>query len=215
MTKYLDESALFKILDRAYERALSSAPLPGIDSSLTLANKYLNRKGTLAEKVEALITWQNTKAATIGFFTGFGGITALPVTIPSNLASVLYIQIRMVAAIAIMGGYDLKNAKVKTMIFTCLCGNVATDVLKSYGIQLSTKLTQQVLLTLEEKILTKIQTTIAGKIIGRVSESGLLSTTKAVPFLGGIVSGTFDAFTTNAIGKVAKMVFINDKKNDA
>ena len=52
----------------------------------------------------ALIRWQNAKCATSGFIAGLGGSITLPVSIPANISSVLYIQIRMIAAIAYMGG---------------------------------------------------------------------------------------------------------------
>lgn len=39
----------------------------------------------------------------------------LPVAIPANISSVLYIQLRMIAAIAIMSGHDVKDDKVRTL----------------------------------------------------------------------------------------------------
>ncbi|WHP42989.1 hypothetical protein [Lysinibacillus capsici] len=41
----------------------------------------------------------------------------MPITIPTNLASVMYMQMRMIAAIAQIRGYDLKDDQVDL----CIC----------------------------------------------------------------------------------------------
>lgn len=41
----------------------------------------------------------------------------------------------MVAAIAHMGGDDLKSDEVKTFVYACVAGNGAKDILKDSGIQ--------------------------------------------------------------------------------
>jgi hypothetical protein len=38
------------------------------------------------------------------------------ITLPTNITSVLYIQIRMVASIAHLNGHDLKSDKIKTLV---------------------------------------------------------------------------------------------------
>ena len=96
------ETALLRILDWAYDKATDG--LPGFGSANDLAEDYLMRDGTLSENVNALIRWQNTKAGTSGFLTGLGGLITLPVTVPANISVVLLVQVRMIAAIAIIGG---------------------------------------------------------------------------------------------------------------
>ena len=115
--KRFNESVILKALEWAYERALTSAPFPGVDNSITIAQNYLKQKGSLEQQVNSLIRWQNTKAATIGFITGLGGAATLPIMIPGDIAGILFIQVRMISAIAMMGGHDLKDDKVKTLIF--------------------------------------------------------------------------------------------------
>lgn len=98
-----------QILDWGYDKATNG--LPGTPTAQELAEDYLSKHNSVESAIHSLIKWQNTKAATSGFLTGLGGIITLPVAIPANLASVLYVQIRMVAAIAYMRGYDLKATK--------------------------------------------------------------------------------------------------------
>jgi len=55
-----------------------------------MAEEYLAGDGTLSDKVNSLIKWQIAKAGTSGFLTGLGGLITMPVTIPANLACVIY-----------------------------------------------------------------------------------------------------------------------------
>src|SRR4029453_1712251 len=50
------------------------------------------------------------------------GIAALPVAIPANITGVAIVQVRMVAAIAHLRGYDLDDHRVPTPLVMCLMG---------------------------------------------------------------------------------------------
>lgn len=98
VAKDLTESKIMQVLDFAYDKAMTG--LPGLDSAVEMAESYMKERGTLEHQANSLVRWQNTKAATSGFVTGLGGLLVMPVTIPANLASVYFIQIRMIAATA-------------------------------------------------------------------------------------------------------------------
>ena len=49
-----------KVLAWSYDKAVNG--VPGLDSAIELAEDYLNEDGSLGEKVDSLIRWQNTKA---------------------------------------------------------------------------------------------------------------------------------------------------------
>lgn len=96
-----------RALDFAYDKAVNG--VVGMDSASEIAESYMKVEGSKIDQANSLIRWQNTKAGTSGFLTGLGGIIVMPVTIPANIASVMYVQIRMIAAIAHLGGHDLKD----------------------------------------------------------------------------------------------------------
>jgi len=141
MAEQLTQGKIMDALDWGYDKAVNG--VPGLDSAQEMSENSLSGDGTLHEKSNSLIRWQISKAGTSGFLTGLGGIITMPVTIPANLASVMYVQIRMIAAIAHMGGHDLKNDKVKSLVYAYLAGNAAKDILKDIGIVVGTKLTAQ------------------------------------------------------------------------
>ena len=103
------------------------------DSAEDLADAYMEDDAPLVDQVNSLIRWQVTKAATSGFLSGLGGLITLPIAIPANVGVVVVVQLRMIAAIAFMGGYDVKNDRVKTFAYACLAAGTAPR--KSYGRQ--------------------------------------------------------------------------------
>ncbi len=135
----------------------------------------------------------------------------MPVTIPANITSVIYVQVRMIAAIAKMGGHDLHDDRVKTLVYTCLCGNAAKDVLKEIGIKVGTKLTEQAVKNISGAVITKINQAVGFRLLTKFGQTGAINIGKAIPFVGGIVGATFDSVATNTIGNVARDTFIEKK----
>ena len=193
-------------MDWAYEKAISG--MPGLDSAPQLASSFMDKEGTLREKANSLIRWQNAKAGTSGFVTGIGGLMTLPVAIPANLASVLYIQIRMIAAIAYMGGYDLRDEKVKTLVYMCLVGNFVKDILQETGIRLGTKFTAMAIERISEKSLLLINQRVGFRLLTTSGTKGMINLGKAVPLVGGIIGGSIDVAATNTIGNMARNTFL-------
>lgn len=201
-----------KALDWSYDKAVNGG-VPGMDTAIELADSYLQKSGTLDEKVKSLILWQNTKSATSGFLSGLGGIVTLPVAVPANIASVILVQMRMVAAIAHMGGYDLKDDQVKTFVYACLAGNGAKDILKNAGVQIGKKLAVSGIKKIPFEVIKKINQAVGFRLLTKFGEKGIINLGKMVPLIGGIIGGTVDAAATNTIGKVAHKLFIQEPKS--
>lgn len=204
----MDRNAITEVLEWAYDKAVFSG-IPGTDSSVELAEEYLKQDGTLVERVNSLIRWEVAKSVTSGFMTGLGGAITLPITSPANLASVLYIQLRLIAAIAHMGGHDVREDKVKTLAFVCLCGSAVTEVLKEVGIKVGMKLTEQAILKISAEVIAKINTAVGFKLLTKFGQTGVVQLGKAVPLIGGGIGALFDGVSTNIIGNVARDTFIS------
>ncbi len=205
----LDATIVGKALDMAYDKAVDGVPgVPGLGSAEGLADDYLNDSGSLEDKVDALIRVQVLKAATSGFVTGLGGVITLPVAIPANLASIMYLQLQMVAAVAHMGGHDVRNDRVRAVCYACLCGNAAAEVLQGAGIAIGKKLTERAITRLSSEIITKINQAVGFRMVTKFGQTGAINLGKAIPLAGGVIGGAFDGTTTYAIGRVAKNVFV-------
>ncbi|MFP3667767.1 EcsC family protein [Priestia sp. SIMBA_032] len=204
----LTPSKMVQFLDWSYEKALNG--LPKTQSTQELAESYLSKHNTIDDAIDALIAWQNTKAGTSGFLTGLGGAFTLPIAIPANLASVLYVQLRMVAAIAYMRGYDIKDDQVKTLAFIALTGQAAGDILKEFGIKTSTSFLKVAIRKVPGEVIKKINQRVGFRLMTKFGSKGIINLGKLVPVAGGVIGATVDVIGTNTIGKVAKdKLFIN------
>lgn len=210
MGNLISSETMHEVMEWAYEKATDGI---GLGSSVDMAKDYLSESGSLEDKINSLIRWQNTKAGSAGFVTGIGGLATLPATLPANIASTLYIQIRMISAIAYMVGYDIKHDKVKTMVYLCLLGNGTGEVLKDFGVTASTKFAENFIKKkITGEMLSKINKAVGFRLVTKAGSKGLINLTKLVPIVGGVVSGTFDAVTTNLVGNTARDMFL-DKNN--
>ena len=196
-------AALRQGFDWAYEKALDG--IPGIDGAATLAARYAARHTSVDQAVAALIARQSGIAGAAGFLTGVGGFVALPAALSANLASALFLQARLIAAIAHLRGHDTRSDEVRALALACLTGSKAADTLKDAGVRLGTRLGRDVAGWVSPVVLKKLghanvpAVYAAGNVVMR--------TGKFVPLVAGAIAGGFDAAMTQMIGRTADRVF--------
>lgn len=203
-----NSSALIKIenaLAWAYEHAIEG--FWGRSGAEQCAEEHIRSQGDPEAAINSLISWSIWEAGGAGFLTNIGGVITLPVAIPVNVASVFFIQLRMIAAIAHIRGYDARSHKVRTLAIACLCGTAATDALKDVGISVGAKMTTQALNQISGAALTKINQAVGFRLVTKFGTTGAVNLSKLVPVVGGLVSGGLDAATTSAVGETAKKLF--------
>lgn len=202
------------LLDACYQAALDG--IPKVSSSVdTLVDEYRGKSETTAEAARKLISNQLIKCSTSGFLSGVGGALTLPVTVAAvsaNIGSVIYMQMRMVAALAQMGGYDIHSDQVQTMVYVCLTGKAMSDILKSAGIKTSERLAVNVKKKLPGLVCTAINRRVGMRFVTKFGEKGVVNLGKMVPVVGGVVGGGFDFATTKMIGDNAYRMFIAEQK---
>ncbi|MBF8693417.1 MULTISPECIES: EcsC family protein [Pseudomonas] len=205
----ISQEKITQALDWAYEKSVNG--FSGLDSAQELADSYMKSDDTPYEQANSLIRWQNTKSATSGFVTGLGGLITLPIALPANLTSVLFVQVRMIAAIAHIGGYDIKDDRVKTLVYACLTANSVKEVLKDVGITVGNKLLMNAVKSISGQTLKAINKKVGFTLVTKMGKTGVINLGKSVPLIGGVVGGSFDAYTTNKIGNIARDTFTPKK----
>ncbi len=195
---------LRQAFDWAYERAVGD--LPGLDGAASLAARYAGRHPDPDRAVAALIAWQSGVAGTAGFLTGIGGFVALPVAMPANIASALFIQARLIAAIAQLRGHDIKSDEVRALALACLTGSKAADTLKDAGVRLGTRVARDGAGWLSPVLFKKAAHAVQAPAVCAAG-SGAAKFGRFVPVVGGLVAGGFDAAMTRMIGRTADRVF--------
>lgn len=202
----MTQEEIMNLLDSLYQKVIDGIPKvsPSIDQ---LAENYLQKSPRLDQAINKFISYQIAKCTTSGFLTGLGGIITLPVAIPANVGSVLYVQMRMIACIAYMCGYDTDSDQVQTLVYACLAGISVNQIIKNTGIQFGTKLSISMIKKIPGTALTKINQRVRFRFITKFGSKGLINLGKAVPVVGGIIGGGFDLVETKLIADRAYKMF--------
>ncbi|OBZ32693.1 EcsC family protein [Megasphaera sp. DISK 18] len=205
MGALITEEMMQNALSWAWDSSING--VPGSGTAVELANDYLKENENLESAIDSLVSWQVRKCGASGFITGLGGLATMPVAIPVNLGSTLYIQMRMVAAIAYMCGKDIHSDQVQTLGYLCLCGNSGKEVVRNFGIQIGTKIARQQIQRIPRETLKAINRAVGFKLITKFGEKGIINLGKMVPVVGGVISCGVDAAATRAIAAEAKNRF--------
>lgn len=201
------------LLDSIYRYVMAGVPTVS-EPVEELAGSYLAHYPNDRKKaIEKFVTNQKLKCSSTGFVTGLGGLLTLPLTLPADLVSSLYMELRMIAGIAYIQGYDLKDDAVKTAMYLCLVGNAAGDVVKQVGIKLSGQYALKKLLPkLSREVIVKINKAVGFRLVTKAGSKGLINLTKMVPVIGGVVGAAFNWCEVAFYAKVAKRMFGEEVK---
>ena len=201
------QEQILKLLDELYEKSINgiSRVSPPIEE---FAKNYLDKDPDNQIAAKKMINNQVLKCTTSGVITGFGGLITLPVAVPANVSSVLYVQMRMIACAAYMGGYDTHSDQVQSLVYACLAGVAVNQIIKKIGIKAGEKLAENLIKKLPGAILVKINQKVGFRLLTKFGTKGLINLGKMVPGVGAAISGAFDFGETRIIGKRAYNWFL-------
>lgn len=215
----ISQEDVMKILDSCYEKCLNGIPKvsPSVEE---MANDYLKKYKTKEEACKAMIRNQITKCATSGFITGFGGFITMPVTLPANITSVIYVQMRMIACTSYMAGFDLDSDQTQTLVYACLAGVAVNNVMKQTGIKFGVKFANGLIKKIPGKVLTKINQKVGFRFVTKFGTRGVINLGKLIPGVGAVIGGGLDLVETKIIAKRSYKWFfehdfsVNKKDNE-
>ena len=196
-----------KLLDGLFEAAMDG--LPGQPTAAELAAEYRATPGTLEQQTTRFIRWQVAKCATSGFLTGLGGLITLPVTVPADLAANWYVQMRMVAVVALMHGHAVREDRVRSLVYLCLVGSALNEVARNVGIKIGEHFGKQLIQRVSVETVRAINKAVGVRLVTKFGERGLFNLGKMIPIVGGIIGAGFDGVACVAVGKAARIVFAN------
>ena len=224
VTAKADAGWLINSLDFVWERVvLGESKVNPEKSCFQLAADYMDSGKTPEECARNFINWQTGKAGVAGFALGLPGIAAMPLTIPADFASSAYIQLRMIAVIGILFGWEATSDQFRTTAFSCLLGTITSEAVRDVGVKASTRFGSRLVGNISGKSLQRFNTAIGiprllikgvktgakagGKATAsataRAGSKGIINLTKMVPLLGGIVGGGLNIVFTRQMGLAA------------
>ncbi|MBK8447132.1 MAG: EcsC family protein [Micropruina sp.] len=180
--------------------------IPGAKSA---AAKSLQSRGEHEAAVEWIVMQHVGYAGAQGLLTNIGGLLTLPVALPANLAGLAVVQMRMIAAVAHLRGYDVDDRRVRVALTLAMLGEdeirkqIAAGKLPSTPMVVATapvfdpNLDRHV----NERVFGDLGTKMAGK-------HAVVQAAKRIPLIGGGVGAAADGYLTYALGQYARREFV-------
>ncbi|GGR53567.1 hypothetical protein J2S40_001366 [Nocardioides luteus] len=161
------------------------------------------------EKAILRIIAETTAASgSAGFVTSLGGFITMPVTIPVNITGQAILNARMVGAIAHLRGWNLDDESVRYAILVVIAGGSPNAVLAEFGKTLSRKLTETAIKRLPMEAVRAINKKVGFMLVAKYgTKRSLVTLSKGVPLIGGVVGGSFDAAFTTIVARAATKAF--------
>lgn len=200
----ITQDGIMKTLEWSYQQTING--IPGQKNIDEFINDYLSKYDE-ETAIDKMINFQISKAGVSGFLTGMGGLVTLPVAVPANITTVILFQMRMVAAIARIRGYDLNSDQVQTFVYTTLTGTTVKDLVKQSGINIGNKLATTVVKRIPGAVLTKINQKVGFRLFTKFGTKGAINMGKMIPVVGGVIGCGVDIVSTKAIANSAKKTF--------
>jgi hypothetical protein len=177
----------------------------GFPGARETARKQLLTSHDSEAAVRAIIEQHVRLAGLGGFVTQVGGVMALPVTLPANVAGLGAIQLRMAAAIAHLRGHDLSAPRVRIASMATLLGEEGVGEAMANG---DLDRTPRDLAfgppLADEELRARLTAIIGQQLLMRVTaKSATLTLARGVPLIGGTVGAGMDAVYTWRIGRYA------------
>lgn len=203
----ITQEDMMKILDSCYEKCLDGIPMVS-KSVEDMANDYLIKYGSKEKACRAMLKNQIKKCTTSGIVTGLGGVITMPVAIPANIGSVIYVQMRMIACVAYMADYNLSSDQTQTFIYACLAGVAVNSLMKQAGIKFSVNFAKGIIKKVPGSVLKKINQKVGFRFLTKFGSKGIVNFGKMLPGVGAIVGGGLDLVETKIIANRAYKWFM-------
>jgi EcsC family protein len=178
-----------------------------VDSAQAVADKARASTAGPDSAIDTVVRQHTRAVAAGGFVTGLGGLVTLPVALPVNVAEFYLLATRMVAAIACLRGYDLRQPEVRSAILLTLVGADSDDLLAKAGLSASGRLSNLAAERLPGPALMMVNKGVGFRLLSQIGRKSLPRFGKAVPLVGGAVGAGVDAYLLHRTADHARHEF--------
>ena len=177
------------------------------DSAQRVADVKRAEKPTAEDAVDAVVSSHLKLAAAGGFVTGVGGFITLPVALPANVLEFYVVATRMVASIASLRGYDIKQPEIRSAVLLTLVGADADDLLKKAGVVATGRLSNLAAQRLPGPALMVVNKAVGFRLLSTAGKKTLTRFGKGVPVIGGVLGAGLDGYLLKRIADHARHEF--------
>lgn len=177
------------------------------DSAQRVADVKRAEKPDAEEAIDAVVRGHLKLAAAGGFVTGLGGFVTMPVALPANVLEFYLVATRMVAAVASLRGYDIKQPEIRSAVLLTLVGADADDLLKKAGVMSTGRLANLAAQRLPGPALMVVNKAVGFRLLSTMGRKTLTRFGKGVPFIGGVIGAGLDGYLLKRIADQARHEF--------
>ncbi len=205
----VDDSGAVGAAARMVERLMDV----GIDGTGSFDSAQMVADVAIAERfesegaIDAMVRSHLLLAATGGFVTSLGGFLVMPIALPANVLEFYLVATRMVAGIASIRGYDIRQPEVRSAILLALVGADADDLLRKAGFPRTGVLADLAVQRLPGPVLLAVNKAVGFRLLTQVGRQSLARLGKAVPLAGGVIGAGVDTYLLMRIADHARQEF--------
>lgn len=215
LPNFLEGIDIVQTLDQIWEAVIVGESRFNPDRSChELADEYRASGRSVEKCVENFIDWQTAKAGAVGFLLGAPGFVSIAVAIPGDLLACLYLQMRAVAVIALLCGWDVNSDRTKTVALYSLVGGSGTSAVATGATAAAKKGAGVALKNLPGTALIAINRSLGFRFITKFGSQGIVNLIDFIPIIGGLVSGSVNAVMTNQAGWLAYGILKEGPESD-
>ncbi len=209
MKNPINQETFLQILDDLYKKSIEWDK--HFDSAEVLARWYTSKTRDKHDAAKRLIRSEITKTSSSGFVASLGGLITIPLTVPADMYVTFLVQIRMILAIAYIGGKDLYDPDMKTVVLSILLGTEVQDIFIKVGMKpTAKKITFSFVKKVPAKVLLAVNKKIWIRLFSIFGSKWLISVGLAVPLVGWLVGGGINYYFTRRIARNSIEVFIDE-----
>ena len=197
--------------------------IPFLNRSVAdLAEEYLSKYHTKQQAARKLINNQILKVSSSGGLAGLSNTTATEIAnkagnalYAANITTALYVQVRMVAAIALIGGYDILDDEVKGQMYKCFLSNAISDAIKLPTTTIARKTFEKLIKSIPYERIKDVNQKMGYRFITKNGKNGVINLTSLIPLACAIATAGLDAISTKLIGVAAYNMFIENASEES
>lgn len=133
MSTHIEVSELKRAIEWAYQASIQG--VDGQESAAELAESHHRVVQTSFEMADEIAQWQVERTTIANYFDVLAEQLQVPEDLPQPLTTFLYLQLRILAAIAYGGGRDdLRDPLVQALVFSSMLKNNQPQALQAGGL---------------------------------------------------------------------------------
>lgn len=178
-----------------------------LDSAQQVADQARAKHPVGDEAVDSVVRSHLRVGAIGGFVTSLGGFITMPVSLPANVLEFYIVATRMVAGIAALRGYDLRQPQIRSAVLLTLVGADSDDLLKKAGVVATGRFVNLAAQRLPGPALMVVNRAVVFRLLTQTGRKTLSRLGKGVPIAGGFIGAGLDTFLLKRIADQARREF--------